>query len=65
MTVVMLLSCGQTKEEADCTRMITCTLVDCEGVVVGHVNIEACQTDQFVNGCCPHLNEVKCNCPAI
>jgi len=58
-----IISCTTSADELDCTRMVTCSLISCDGSVFGSVEVEACHTDRFENGCCPVLEEVTCRCP--
>ena len=52
------------QEILDCDRLVTCTLVGCDGEIFGSVDVAACDADLFENGCCEPLPEITCNCPS-
>jgi hypothetical protein len=65
MLTLGFLACTttETQEVLDCNRMVTCTLVGCDGEFFGSVEVPACDADRFENGCCEPLPEITCNCP--
>lgn len=60
-----MLSCSttQTEDVINCDRMITCTLVGCNGEDFGTVDVPACDAELFERGCCQPLPDITCNCP--
>ena len=46
----------------DCTRMVTCTLVGCDGENFGRVEVPACEAERFERGCCEPRPNITCNC---
>ena len=59
----MACSTNQSEEILTCDRTVSCTLIGCNGEFFGTVDVPACETQNFVNGCCQPLPDITCNCP--